>query len=88
MTNLTKEIQTFLLDISQEVYTIPLINGLRWQIKMTPDSLNILRNHKYTVARRRYTKRQSQNQPSEEEEQCDKEHMSKEERETYTNSDN
>ena len=57
VTNLTEEIQTFLLNIGQESYTIPLINGLRWQIKMTPDSLNILKHHKYTVAHRRYIKR-------------------------------
>ena len=50
---------------------------------MTPDSLRTLRNHTYTVARRRYTKRQSQNQPPEEEEPVDKEHMSKEERDIY-----
>ena len=50
---------------------------------MTPDSLMILKNHKYTVARRRYTKRQSQNQPPDEEEPVDMEHMSKEERDIY-----
>ena len=51
---------------------------------MTPKSLMTLRHHKYTVAHRRYTKRRNQNQPSEKEEQCDKEHMSKEERNIRT----
>ena len=83
VSKLTEEIQTFLLVIGQEVYTITLINGLRWQVKMTPESLMTLQNHKYTVAHRRYTKRRNQNQPTEKEEQCDKEYMSKEEREIY-----
>ena len=37
---------------------------------MTQDSLNILRHHKYKVAHRRHIKRQSKNQPQEEEEPC------------------
>ena len=32
MSNLSDEIQTFLLDISQEEYTLPLMNGLKWNL--------------------------------------------------------
>ena len=45
--------------------------------------VNDTKTHKYTVARRRYTKRQRHNQPPDEEEQVDMENMFKEERELY-----
>jgi hypothetical protein len=47
MQTLTEEIQAFLLNIGQEEYMLTLINGLRWQLKMTPNSIRILKDYKH-----------------------------------------
>ena len=53
VTNLTDEIQQFLLDIGQEEYTITILNGVKWILKMNQYTLATLRDHKYKVALRR-----------------------------------
>jgi hypothetical protein len=83
MSNLSDEIQTFLLDIGQEEYTLPLMNGLKWNLKMNQSSLWILKEHKRIVARRIYKKRQNKNKPPEDEQTANMNDMTKEEREYY-----
>ena len=78
-----KEIQTFLLDIGQEEYTIPILNGIKWNLKMNPTTLAILRAHKHQVAARRAVTRTKQQTHTEEEIEIDINQMTTAEREIH-----
>ena len=83
ISNLSDEIQTFILDIGQEEYTLHIMNGLKWNLKVNQSSLWILKEHTRIVARKIYNKRKSEIQPLQEERSTNLDNMSTEERELY-----